>query len=179
MKHNVANILTLLRILLIPLIIGCMLTNRFYMATIFFGLAAITDGLDGYFARYFHQTSSFGAFLDPVADKLIVISVTIMLLTNEQFSWLAIPAIIIVLREVIISALREWMTSLGKQSTLRVSYLSKWKTATQMMAISLCLLSQCSIALFSVSLAYIAFVIATVLTVVSLIDYIWKAYCAF
>ena len=139
---NIPNILTMGRILMIPLMVVC-----FYWlgeggrvwAALLFALAAVTDWFDGYLARKLNQSTALGAFLDPVADKLIV-SVALVLLV-EHFSdvWLTIPAMIIVGREIVISALREWMAELGKRANVAVSQIGKVKTALQMISITVLL----------------------------------------
>lgn len=135
---NTPNILTLLRIALVPVFI-----IAFYLpvawsnvlATVIFGLAAITDWFDGYLARRYQQTTAFGAFLDPVADKLIVTVALVLLVQKSGSAWLAIPAAIIIGREIVISALREWMAARGKSSAVAVSYIGKVKTTAQMFAL--------------------------------------------
>lgn len=138
---NVPNSLTMLRIVMIPVFVGI-----FYLppgtipahwvnfsAALVFALAAITDWLDGYLARVLNQTSAFGAFLDPVADKLMVAAALIVLVEFERVG--AIIALIIIGREIAISALREWMAGMGEGSSVAVAMLGKIKTAVQMTAI--------------------------------------------
>jgi CDP-diacylglycerol--glycerol-3-phosphate 3-phosphatidyltransferase/cardiolipin synthase len=138
---NIPNSLTLLRILLIPVFVGI-----FYLptsaipahwvnvsATMVFAVAAFTDWLDGYLARMLNQTSAFGAFLDPVADKLMVAAALIVLVEFERVD--ALIALIIIGREIAISALREWMAGVGERGSVAVAWLGKIKTATQMIAI--------------------------------------------
>lgn len=179
MNQYIANSITLIRILFIPLILSSVLFHHTQLAVLFFGIAAVTDGLDGYIARYLKQTSPFGAWLDPIADKLIVISLLILLVSYPNFQHFRIPAIIIVSREIIVSGLREWMATLGKQQTMRVSVLSKWKTAVQMVALLLCLISQGNYQpaylLFAVDMV---FYLATALTVLSLMQYLWEVFKA-
>jgi cardiolipin synthase len=141
MNWNIPNILTWLRILMIPLFVGVFYcpesdlpehTRNLY-ATLIFALAAATDWLDGYLARALNQTSSFGAFLDPVADKLMVAAALIVLVEFGRVG--AVVALIIIGREIAISALREWMAGLGKRQSVAVAFLGKIKTAAQMVAI--------------------------------------------
>ncbi|HHS84289.1 MAG TPA: CDP-diacylglycerol--glycerol-3-phosphate 3-phosphatidyltransferase [Gammaproteobacteria bacterium] len=146
MWSNIPNILTLLRIALIPIFVIC-----FYLpvpwahaaSALLFTLAAATDWLDGYLARRLEQTSPFGAFLDPVADKLMVAAALVLLVehnpTRYAGIYIAIPAIIIIGREIAISALREWMAVLGARTKVAVSYIGKVKTTLQMVAIILLL----------------------------------------
>ena len=141
---NLPNVLTLLRIVLIPFFIIAYYWPTPYAGWIsagIFALAAVTDWLDGYLARKWQQESSFGAFLDPVADKLMVAAALILLVDTygRLFAdWpaiLSIPAIIIVGREIVISALREWMAEIGERAQVAVSMIGKAKTALQMLAI--------------------------------------------
>jgi cardiolipin synthase (CMP-forming) len=145
MPLNLPILLTWLRIILIPLFVGIFYfekswvsgPNQNLVATILFTAAAITDWLDGWLARKLNQTSAFGAFLDPVADKLMVAAALIILVQIERLD--AIIALIIIGREIAISALREWMANIGAGRSMAVSYLGKVKTASQMLAIPLLL----------------------------------------
>ena len=135
---KVPNILTLLRSLLIPgiVVVYCLPYAWAPMAAaIVFGFAAVTDWFDGYLARKLNQTSPFGAFLDPVADKLMVAISLVLLVDTYSAFWITIPAGIIIGREIVISALREWMAELGKRANIAVSFVGKLKTALQMLAI--------------------------------------------
>lgn len=138
MPLTVPNVLTLLRIALIPLLGLAFLLPAPWannLAVCFFTLAAITDWLDGYLARKLNQTSAFGAFLDPVADKLIVAVALVALVAVHGSSWFAVPAAIIIGREIAVSALREWMAELGQRGSVKVNVIGKIKTVTQMVAI--------------------------------------------
>lgn len=141
---SIPNILTFARIVIIPffLLIYFLPFQGANIATaVIFGLACLTDWLDGYLARRLHQSSRLGAFLDPVADKLLV-SVALILLVGDYGSiWVTLPAAIIVSREIAISALREWMAEIGSRVSVAVSSVAKMKTFFQMIAIIL-LLSQ-------------------------------------
>jgi len=145
MPTNLPILLTWLRILLIPLFVGIFYfekswvsgPNQNLVATIIFTAAAVTDWLDGWLARRWNQTSAFGAFLDPVADKLMVAAALITLVQLERVD--AIIALIIIGREITISALREWMANIGKAKSVAVSLAGKIKTASQMVAIPLLL----------------------------------------
>jgi len=145
MPFNLPNLLTWLRILLIPLFVGIFYfkvswvsePNQNLVATIIFTVAAITDWLDGWLARKLNQTSAFGAFLDPVADKLMVAAALITLVQLGRVD--AIIALIIIGREITISALREWMAQIGSGKSVAVSLLGKIKTVFQMVAIPLLL----------------------------------------
>lgn len=148
MPFNLPNLLTWLRIVLIPLMVGVFyLPNGWItmlqadmLAASFFGIAAVTDWLDGYLARKLGQTSAFGAFLDPVADKLMVAAALIVLVDLGRAAPLV--AVIIIGREITISALREWMAQVGKSSSVAVSFAGKFKTTVQMIAIMLLLYNQ-------------------------------------
>jgi CDP-diacylglycerol--glycerol-3-phosphate 3-phosphatidyltransferase/cardiolipin synthase len=145
MPLNLPNLLTWLRIILIPLFVGIFYfekswvtaANQNLVATAIFVAAAVTDWLDGWIARKFNQTSAFGAFLDPVADKLMVAAALIILVQLGRVD--AAIALIIIGREIAISALREWMAQLGDSKSIAVSFLGKLKTATQMVAIPMLL----------------------------------------
>jgi CDP-diacylglycerol--glycerol-3-phosphate 3-phosphatidyltransferase/cardiolipin synthase len=145
MLFNLPNLLTWLRILAIPLLLAIYyLPDRWLdsheknlAATILFVGAAVTDWLDGYLARRLNQTSAFGAFLDPVADKLMVAAALIVLLQLNRVD--AIVAVIIIGREIAISALREWMAKMGRGKSVAVNFLGKIKTVSQLVAIPLLL----------------------------------------
>ncbi len=175
---NIPNSLTLLRIALIPLFVGL-----FYLpyawanaaTAAIFGLAALTDLLDGYLARRLHQTSALGAFLDPVADKLMVTVALVLLVQAHPFWWMALPAIIIICREITISALREWMAELGQRTQVAVATIGKVKTTMQILALLL-LLYHDSVSFFptyevGVTLLYLA----AFLTLWSMVVYLHAA----
>ena len=139
---NLPNILTLLRIVLIPVFVVIFYLPwewKHIVAASIFGIAAATDWLDGYLARKFDQHTSFGAFLDPVADKLIISAALLVLVQVHATFLFALPALVIVSREIVISALREWMAEIGKRTSVAVNYLGKVKTALQMIAITMLL----------------------------------------
>ncbi len=142
---NVPNVLTVLRIACIPVLVLVAYSgwpSRYILAASLFTLAAVTDWLDGYLARKLKQTSAFGRFLDPVADKLMVAAALIVLVDWHHTVLLVIPAIVIVAREITISALREWMAEIGKRASVAVSYIGKLKTTAQMLAIGMLLADQ-------------------------------------
>ncbi|MEZ0472880.1 CDP-diacylglycerol--glycerol-3-phosphate 3-phosphatidyltransferase [Luteimonas salinilitoris] len=138
MKLTIPTWLTLLRILMIPLLVLVFYLpfgwTNFASAAIF-GLAAITDWLDGWIARRYHQYSAFGAFLDPVADKLMVAVALFLIVQAHPTPWMAFWAAVIVGREIAVSALREWMAELGQRATVRVASIGKFKTVVQMLAL--------------------------------------------
>ena len=145
MRFNVPNALTWLRIVMIPLFVGVYyfpptwlaLPQQNLTATVIFTAAALTDLLDGYLARKLNQVSAFGAFLDPVADKLMVAAALIVLVDLNRLN--AVIAVIIIGREITISALREWMAQLGAAKSVAVSLAGKIKTVSQMVAIPMLL----------------------------------------
>ena len=142
MRWTTPNLLTLLRIILIPVLVVVFYAPipwSYQLSAAVFGLASLTDWLDGYLARRLQQHSVFGAFLDPVADKLMV-SVALVLLVQDNASPLfAVPAAVIIGREIAISALREWMSAIGERTRVAVSIIGKVKTTIQMIAILLLL----------------------------------------
>ncbi len=176
---NIPNILTLLRIALIPVFVVIFYFPypwAYKAAAIIFAVAAITDLLDGYLARRLNQESSLGAFLDPVADKLMVATVLIVLLQQHPTIWLAIPTAIIIGREITISALREWMAEVGARSQVAVSSLGKVKTTAQMIAI-VCLVYREPVASIPIyTVGYVLLYIAAVLTVWSMCLYLIAAW---
>lgn len=182
MIFNIPNNLTLLRIALIPCLIlvfylsdqTLSLYQKNLIATLIFLFAAITDWLDGYFARRLNQTSDFGAFIDPVADKLIVIAALILLVELGRVE--SIVAFIIIAREFTISSLREWMAMLGKSGSIAVAFIGKLKTTLQMIAI-LFLLYYENILFFPIVLiGKILIYIAALLTIISMIYYLKIAF---
>ncbi len=179
MFFTVPTLLTWARIVAIPLIVGVFYLpldgpTRNLVATVLFIACALTDWLDGWLARRLNQTSSFGAFLDPVADKFLVCAALLILLQLDRVN--ALVALIIIGREIAISALREWMAQIGASRSVAVSMLGKLKTVVQMVAIPFLLYDQ---ALFGVidtriwgtGLIYLA----SVLTIWSMIYYMRKA----
>jgi CDP-diacylglycerol--glycerol-3-phosphate 3-phosphatidyltransferase len=182
MIFNAPNIVTLSRIILIPLLIGLYYLPDDWMsehtrnvaATAVFIFAGITDWLDGYLARRLNQMSAFGAFLDPVADKLIVAGALVVLLHLKRVDMLV--ALIIIGREIAISALREWMAKVGQAKSVAVAFIGKLKTVTQMVAIPLLLFHD---PLFDVVdcqwLGTLLINVAAVLTVASMLYYMRKA----
>lgn len=142
---TIPNVLTLLRIILIPVLLALTyveFSGRHVLAAGVFLVAAITDWLDGYLARTLNQSSAFGRFLDPVADKLMVAAALIILVQwHPNNILMVISAVIIVSREITISALREWMAEIGKRASVAVSYIGKLKTTMQMTAITVLLVN--------------------------------------
>jgi len=179
---TIPNLVTFSRIVLIPLIIGLYylppdwlsFENKNIAATAVFILAAITDWLDGYLARRLNQMSAFGAFLDPVADKLIVAGALIVLLQLERVD--ALVALIVIGREIAISALREWMAKVGQAKSVAVAFIGKLKTVFQMIAIPLLLYHDPLFDMIDCQwLGTLLINVAAVLTVVSMLYYMRKA----
>ncbi|MEM6302971.1 MAG: CDP-diacylglycerol--glycerol-3-phosphate 3-phosphatidyltransferase [Pseudomonadota bacterium] len=138
MPLNIPNTLTMLRIVLIPVMVGAFYAPfkwHFIVAAAIFSLAAITDWFDGYLARKLGQSTAFGAFLDPVADKLMVAVALVLLVEHHNDLLFTLAACVIIGREIVVSALREWMAELGRRASVAVSMIGKIKTAFQMVSI--------------------------------------------
>lgn len=176
-QMNLPNILSLLRVLLVPIFVVCYFSgvSNFWCAFVVW-LAAVTDYFDGYIARRFSLQTAFGAFIDPVADKLIVCSVLVVLAMDYQSLWITIPAVIIISREITISALREWMAERGKRAVVKVSSLGKYKTTSQMLALIGLVWKPEGYLMFLHIIAYVLYFVACVLTVWSMIEYLKAAY---
>ena len=179
---NLPNLVTWCRILMIPLIVGVFYLpeawlqaeNKNIAATAIFIVAALTDWLDGYLARVLDEMSAFGAFLDPVADKLMVAGALVVLLQLDRVEPLV--ALIIIGREIAISALREWMAQMGQAKSVAVAFIGKLKTTGQMVAIPLLLFHDELFGLFNCQwLGTILINVAAVLTVMSMLYYLRKA----
>jgi len=172
-----ANQLTLLRIILIPLfvVIFYLPVSWAHLAcAVIFAVAAITDWLDGYVARKYDQSTAFGAFLDPVADKLMVaISLLLLVSIHHDSAWFVAAAAVIVGREIVISALREWMAELGQRSSVAVSFIGKIKTTLQMIAILVLLMDRQE--WFLMEIGFIALAGAAALTLWSMVIYLRAA----
>lgn len=139
---NIPNMLTLARIVFIPLLVVLFYLPFAWSLPVtaaLFGVAAITDWLDGYLARRWNQSTPFGAFLDPVADKVMVGVALALLIERYEVFWLTLPALVIIGREIVISALREWMAEIGQRKQVAVSWIGKSKTTLQMIALLLLL----------------------------------------
>lgn len=138
MKLNIPTILTLFRVVLIPFFVIAFylpFTWAPLLTTAIFFVASVTDWLDGYLARKWNQSTPFGAFLDPVADKIMVAAALVLIVEYQHSFWVTLPAIVMISREIIISALREWMAEIGERSKVAVSWLGKVKTTSQMLAL--------------------------------------------
>jgi CDP-diacylglycerol--glycerol-3-phosphate 3-phosphatidyltransferase len=193
---NLPNILTILRILVIPIFVLV-----FYLpvswghpaAATIFALACVTDWLDGYLARSLKQATKFGAFLDPVADKLMVSIALVMIVAEAQFQFVSatakmfalpafmitIPAAIIVSREVVVSALREWMAEIGKRTSIVVSSLGKVKTTVQMLALIVLIYCDPTTSASIIVIGYVLLYISVILTIWSMVIYLKAAWPEF
>ncbi|THB74346.1 MAG: CDP-diacylglycerol--glycerol-3-phosphate 3-phosphatidyltransferase [Gammaproteobacteria bacterium] len=183
MHWNIPNILTTTRIVLIPFLMISFLALPApwsnWISFAIFWIAAVTDWLDGYLARKLNQASAFGAFLDPVADKLMVAVALICILIQTPTAYFAIPVAIIIGREITISALREWMAELGKRNKVAVSILGKVKTVVQMLSIMFLLFNYQFFFLtkehvYSIGIALLY--IAAILTILSMFSYLKAAF---
>jgi len=176
---NIPNTLSLLRIVLIPVLMVVFLLpyeSAAAWATGIFVVAAVTDWLDGYLARRWDQTSPFGAFIDPVADKLIVAIALVLVLYKTPTWYILLPVVVIIGREITVSALREWMAELGQRNAVKVSYIGKLKTAFQMLSI-VCLIFYTPIfglPVFDIGVALLY--VAAALTISSMMSYLKAAW---
>ncbi|TAM11354.1 MAG: CDP-diacylglycerol--glycerol-3-phosphate 3-phosphatidyltransferase [Nevskiaceae bacterium] len=179
MRLTVPLLLTFGRIVVIPLVVVLLLLREpwaDHVATVLFGLAAITDWLDGRLARRWNQTTRFGAFLDPVADKLLVAVSLVMLLYAHPTAPLAALVAIIIGREITISALREWLAEIGQRFRVAVNYIGKFKTAAQMLAIGFMMWGTPVGRFAPWSAGYVLLFIAAVLTLWSMTVYLRAAW---
>jgi len=176
---GIPNILTFLRIVLIPffiLLFYLPFRGSHILAALIFIFAAMTDWLDGYLARSLGQVSKLGTFLDPVADKLIVVTALILLVGDRALPYLSVPAIVIICREIMVSALREWMAEIGKHKHMAVTMIGKIKTTIQMLAIILLLLYKPGAWLGFAWLGYVLLYLAVLLTLWSMCLYLKAAW---
>jgi CDP-diacylglycerol--glycerol-3-phosphate 3-phosphatidyltransferase len=187
MKFNLPNALTWFRVVAIPLVVLVFYGPELFgwqeswarpAAGLLFGLAGITDYFDGYLARRLGLTSSFGAFLDPVADKLIVSTALVLLVQADPQITLALVAAIIIGREITVSALREWMSQIGARAHVAVSIFGKWKTTLQIIGISFMLYREHLFGLPAYRIGEWLVYVAAALTLWSMIDYLRAAWPA-
>ena len=175
---NLPNKITLIRILMIPIFIIVYylpLELNHIISAIIFAVAALTDWVDGFIARKYDMVTKFGEFLDPLADKLIVVAALALLLEVYATPWFAIPAILIIGRELVISGLREWMAKIGLSNKVKVSMIGKVKTWVQMIAIAVLLIASNQY-LFFTSLGFILIYAAAFMSVWSMIHYLKQAW---
>jgi CDP-diacylglycerol--glycerol-3-phosphate 3-phosphatidyltransferase len=179
MRKKVPTWLTLLRIALLPVVVIVFYLDAYWarpLSCFIFILAGITDWLDGYLARRWAVESRFGAFLDPVADKLMVATVLILIVEFDNSPWLTIPAIVIIGREITISALREWMAEMGQRGKVAVGWIGKVKTTAQITALSLLLYLHDFLGLPIYQMGMAALYVATILTIWSMVGYMRAAF---
>jgi CDP-diacylglycerol--glycerol-3-phosphate 3-phosphatidyltransferase len=179
MRLTLPTAVTLFRIALIPLFVIV-----FYLpfswaniaAAAIFALASVSDWVDGYLARSMQQESTFGAFLDPVADKLMVVVIIVLLVQANPSIYVALPSVIIVAREITVSALREWMAQIGSSATVKVSFIGKTKTVAQMFALGFMIFSEpfLGLPIFDIGLAI--YYLAAILTILSMVIYLRAAW---
>ncbi len=176
---NIPNALTLFRIALIPVFVVLFylpFTWSYLAAAGVFVLASVTDWLDGYLARRLNQSTLFGAFLDPVADKLMVVIAIVLLVSRFDSAWFTVPALVVVGREILVSALREWMAEIGKRTSVAVSWLGKIKTFLQMVAIILLVAAEPGVRGLWLVGGLLLFCVAAVLTLWSAVVYLRAAW---
>ncbi len=176
---NTPILITVLRMALIPVFIVIYVWHGRWTdmaAAAVFGLAALTDWLDGYLARRLKQTTRFGAFLDPVADKLVVVSAIVMMVGDRASLWLTLPGLVIVGREIVISALREWMAEMNRLGVVAVSRLGKVKTGVQIAAILVLLAFPPGSDERLVWLGYVLIYLAAIMTLGSMVTYLRAAW---
>jgi len=177
---NIPNTITTFRIVLIPVFIAVFYLPYSWapaLATFIFWFAAITDWFDGYLARKLNQQSALGAFIDPLADKLMVISALLLIITKHpENNWLLFSSLIIISREIFISSLREWMSGMGKSKEVAVAFFGKAKTVGQMFALLFLIYEQDIFGLPTYIFGVGLLVWAAILTIVSMIIYIKSAW---
>jgi len=179
MQVTLPTLVTLFRVALIPLFVLV-----FYLpfswaniaATAIFAIASFSDWVDGYLARSMQLESSFGAFLDPVADKLMVVVIIILLVEANPSIYITLPSVVIVAREISVSALREWMAQLGSSTTVKVSFIGKAKTVSQMFALGFMIFAEpfMGLPIFEIGLAI--YYVAAILTIISMAIYLRAAW---
>ncbi len=173
--------LTMIRIAAIPVVVYCFYSSMDFarpIAGIVFGLAAFTDVLDGYAARKLGQTSKFGEFLDPVADKLMVAILLVLLVEDDPNKIVTLIAVIIIGREITVSALREWMASIGARADVAVRWSGKVKTVLQMFGIALMVYQHDLFGIEIYNVGYVLLLISAGMTLWSMIDYLRAAWPA-
>ena len=175
---NLANIVTLIRVALVPLVVLLFFaefTGHHLWAAAIFTAASISDWLDGYLARKLNQTSEFGAFLDPVADKLLVVMALVLLAANHPHIWFVLPTAVIIAREVFVSALREWMATSNQRNLVKVGYIGKVKTTVQMIAIIVLMAADETWPQTILWLGYVLIYVSAVFSLWSMIQYLSAA----
>ncbi|PID50063.1 MAG: CDP-diacylglycerol--glycerol-3-phosphate 3-phosphatidyltransferase [Proteobacteria bacterium] len=180
MTFNLPILLTWLRVAFIPLMIILFYVDAAwapFVTAFVFGMAGLTDWADGYYARKLNLESRFGAFLDPVADKLMVAAAMLLIVERESDFWFTLAGMVIIGREIVISALREWMAEIGQRGKVAVAYIGKIKTTAQIIALICLLYNQHLFGFIPMrEIGVMALVVATVLTLVSMIQYLRGAF---
>lgn len=175
---NIANLVTCSRVLMIPVVVALYYSSiphsNLYAAGVF-AIASLTDWLDGYLARKLDQTSPFGAFLDPVADKLLVVMAMVLLAANYTSPWFVVPTAVIIAREVFVSALREWMANCNQRNLVAVGYIGKVKTTVQMIAITLLIGVDVQSPPIIVQLGYALIYVSAIFSMWSMVTYLRAA----
>lgn len=177
MLKHIPNLLTISRVLLIPVLVSLYFAEpRTWLPVFLYFIICMTDYFDGWLARKYNLCSPFGAFLDPVADKLLISTLLLMLVADYQLWYITLPAMIIIAREMLMSSLREWMSQKGLAALVAVDKLGKVKTMSQMLSLAFLLApAQPILHIIGLVLLYIA----TTLTVISMVRYFIKAIPAF
>jgi CDP-diacylglycerol--glycerol-3-phosphate 3-phosphatidyltransferase/cardiolipin synthase len=179
MTYTLPNLLTLFRIALVPVFLVLFFVPVSWAregCAALFALAAVTDWLDGYLARRMGLVSPIGAFLDPVADKLMVAAALVLLVQADPTPWLAVPAVVIIGREITVSALREWMAELGARARVAVSVVGKFKTAAQMVAVILLLYRDDVLGIPVYQVGFVLLYVSVILTLWSMTVYVRAAW---
>ena len=179
MKLNLAILLTLFRIASIPAVVILFYSPLLHsrpIAAVLFGIAAVTDFLDGWVARRYGQTSRFGEFLDPVADKLMVCIVLVMLVQGDPDWYVDIVAMIIIGREITVSALREWMATIGERANVKVSWSGKVKTVLQMFGIGFMVYENAFFGIDIYAIGFVLLIVAAGMTIWSMSVYLRAAW---
>ncbi len=177
--ESLPNILTIGRIVAVPLVVALFYWNHPWsnpLAAIVFIAAAITDSLDGYLARRMDITTPLGEFLDPVADKLMVTTALVLLVGHDTRPLIVVTAVVIIGREIAVSALREWMAHLGARAKVAVSGMGKWKTILQMTGLSMMMFREDVFGLPVYEMGVILLVVAAALTIWSMGSYLRAAW---
>jgi CDP-diacylglycerol--glycerol-3-phosphate 3-phosphatidyltransferase len=176
--YTVPNLLTGLRIVLIPVIVGLFYLPYHWSNVacgLLFALVGITDAFDGYLARKLGQVSPLGAFLDPVADKLIVVTALVLIVSKDPRWFVTLTAAVIIGREIAISALREWMAQIGAQARLTVTGMAKFKTIVQIVGLSMMLFQEDLLGLPIYIMGLVLTILAAALTLWSMVVYLMIA----
>lgn len=179
MRVTVPTAITFFRVFLIPVFVVIFYLPYSWtnvLATAVFALASISDWLDGYLARSMQQESRFGAFLDPVADKLIVAVAIVLIVQQNPTIWVALPSLVIILREILVSALREWMAEIGDRGKVKVSWIGKLKTTVQLVSLLMLIFAESFLGLPIFEIGLALFYLAAFLTVLSMVNYLRAAW---